>query len=47
VVALESRALSARRAQFIAEHAKAIREIEHDENRVIPAAEAKYGVTFR
>jgi hypothetical protein len=47
VVALETRLLSARRVQFIAEHAQAIRKIEHDSNRVVPAAEAKYGVTFR
>ncbi|MGO9902369.1 MAG: hypothetical protein ACLP0J_22380 [Solirubrobacteraceae bacterium] len=46
VVALESRLLAAYRVRFIAAHTQAIRQIEHDANVAVRAAEAKYGVTF-
>jgi hypothetical protein len=46
VVALEDRLLAALRIQFVAAHAEAVRQIEHEAELVIPAAEARYGVRF-
>jgi len=44
VETLRDRLMAAQRVRFLAQHAQAIRQIEHQVNRVVGADEAKYGV---